>query len=256
MKLLIYPLIVLLIFASCTKEQPKKEIVLKVKFGHFWNDFAVHEQDLENTTYAIDEKFYLNFSRLRYLISDLQLESEDGRLLNINHYHLVDLSDLSTLTITIPQSVETGKYKHLRFRLGFEDSDNKDGAYNDLNAASWNVPEQLGGGYHFMQLDGKYGTDPDVITDPFNYHFIRAVDATDPDKLILEDTSIPIDLGAVDLQKDVTIHIDMKLEQWFKNPVDWDLNTWNTTLMPNFNAQKAMHQNGQNVFEFSQNLPD
>ena len=40
----------------------------------------------------------------------------------------------------------------------------------------------------------------------------------------------------------------MNIAEWFKNPNTWDLNVLNNMLMPNFNAQIMMFENGQNVF--------
>ena len=44
----------------------------------------------------------------------------------------------------------------IEFVFGFKNEQNIPSAYPDLNAASWNVPMQLGGGYHYMQFDGKF----------------------------------------------------------------------------------------------------
>jgi len=40
----------------------------------------------------------------------------------------------------------------------------------------------------------------------------------------------------------------MNIAEWFKNPYTWDLNELNTVLMPNFEAQLLMSQNGKSVF--------
>ena len=40
----------------------------------------------------------------------------------------------------------------------------------------------------------------------------------------------------------------MNIAEWFKNPNIWDLNQRNTVLMPNFEAQLLMSQNGKSVF--------
>ena len=242
------------VWTSCSKD--KLTTTLTLRLSHSCNDRAVMASDLEQTQYLINEEFLVEFTRLRYLLTDLQLETNDGQAIELSSYHLIDLSDPSTLVIVLPQTVETGTYPHLRFRLGFVSADNSDGTYNDLNAASWNVPMQLGGGYHFMQLDGKFGTDFENINAPFNFHMIRAVDASDPENLILEDTSVAVDLGVVTIEKDRDVPINMKIEAWFKDPVSWDFRHWNTALMPNFQAQKVMYQNAHNVFELSKNLPD
>ena len=37
----------------------------------------------------------------------------------------------------------------------------------------------------------------------------------------------------------------MNVAEWFKNPNEWDLNALHSFLMPNFNAQIMMSENGQ-----------
>jgi len=44
------------------------------------------------------------------------------------------------------------------------------------------------------------------------------------------------------------MEIKMNIAEWYKNPNTWDLNTLHAPLMPNYNAQKQMNQNGQSVF--------
>ena len=52
----------------------------------------------------------------------------------------------------------------------------------------------LGGGYHYMQFDGKY-KDTNNQDANFNYHVIRAVDRTEPMNLKFEDTSFTVRFG-------------------------------------------------------------
>ena len=53
-------------------------------------------------------------------------------------------------------TIEEGDYTGISFVFGFRDEDNITGAYTDLNALSWSWPEMLGGGYHFMKLEGRF----------------------------------------------------------------------------------------------------
>ena len=98
-----------------------------------------------------------------------------------------------------------------------------------------------------MQVDGKY-KDTNNLEQPFNYHAIRAVDRSNPNNLVFEDTSFKVDLGTIEVSNDIVIEIKMNIAEWFKNPNTWDLNQLNTVLMPNFNAQKLMSENGKSVF--------
>lgn len=75
------------------------------------------------------------------------------------------------------------------------------------------------------------------------------MNASNPMNLILEDTSFEVEIGTFELSKNTAIEIKMNVAEWFKNPNLWDLNVLNTVLMPNFDAQKMMSENGRNVFD-------
>ena len=116
----------------------------------------------------------LSIERLRYLISDIQITNSDGESYSLNEYNLIDLEDNSSLSFESSQTVKVVYI--LIFLFGFRDEYNIDGAYTDLNTASWNVPMILGGGYHYMQLDRKYISN-NGNESGYNYHAIRAVDS-------------------------------------------------------------------------------
>ena len=140
-------------------------------------------------------------------------------------------------------------------RFGFTEATNTSSIYPDLNAASWNVPESLGGGYHYMQLEGRF---LDPTNEPFiyAYHTISAVQNPGPENT-REDTSIEIDLGEITVTQDATqINVTMDINQWFENPNLWDLNILNGMLMGNYTAQKMMQENGQTVFSLETNTGD
>ncbi|WGH74400.1 hypothetical protein P8625_09785 [Tenacibaculum tangerinum] len=133
-----------------------------------------------------------------------------------------------------------GFYK-LSFTFGFNDDDNKSGIYPDLNTADWNVPDIIGGGYHFMQLDGNF-KDSNGKEQPYAFHVIRAYDTA---KNVTEDTSINIETSPFQLKNDATIEIKMNVAGWFKNPNNWDLREKSVNLMVDFEAQKTMFENGK-----------
>ena len=164
---------------------------------------------------------------------------------NGKNHHLIDVGENTGTSITIPELTDASYT--LSFRFGFSNEDNTDGTYQNLNSASFSVPGMLGGGYHFMQFDGKY-EDNNNEASGFNYHMIKAVDRTDPDNLKFEDTSFEVNLGTIVVANTTEIEIKMNLAEWFKNPNTWNLNELNSILMPNFEAQKMMRENGETVF--------
>jgi hypothetical protein len=231
------------IFSSCSSEEENINITLN--FTHNWDGMAISDKDLNELkfTNANDEK--VSIENLRYLISNISL-------VDAKNYHLVNFSENTGTSINI-LDVSEGTYA-LSFIFGFSDEDNVDGEYQDLNSVSFNVPGMLGGGYHYMQFDGKY-IDNDNEEAGFNYHTIRAVDKTDPDNLIFEDTSFAVNLGTISVSSNTNVEIRVNLAEWFKNPNTWDLNELNKVLMPDFDAQKKMSANGKSVFSLGTVTP-
>ena len=224
------------IFSSCSSEEENINITLN--FTHNWDGITITNQDLNALKFTNANGEKISIEKLRYLVSNISL-------VDSKNHHLIDFSENTGTSITI-SNLTNGTYT-LSFRFGFSDEDNKDGIYQDLNSVSFNVPGMLGGGYHFMQFDGKYIDNINQETG-FNYHAIRAVDKTDPNNLKFEDTSFEVNLGTVVITSATEIEIKMNLAEWFKNPNTWNLNELNTVLMPNFEAQKMMNANGKSVF--------
>ncbi|WP_159949800.1 MbnP family protein [Polaribacter septentrionalilitoris] len=223
-------------FYSCSNSD--ENVAVTLKFTQNWNETTVTNQDFNAFKFTTKNGETVSIVRLRYLISNLSLQGEEN-------YFLVDVGENSGNLITI-SDIAPGIY-NLNFRFGFSDLDNQDGIYQDLNSVNFGVPGMLGGGYHYMQFDGKY-KDTNNQDANFNYHAIRAVDRSNPNNLVFEDTSFLVNLGTVEIKNNTTIEIKMNIAEWFKNPNTWNLNQLNTVLMPNFDAQKLISANGKTVF--------
>ena len=224
-----------------------QEAQVTFSFTHNWDGAQVTSADFNTIRYTNEFGEQLSIERLRYLISDVTFINDIGEEFTVDEYNLIDVTNDTGLryapSLTLPQ----GTYMSMRFTFGFDNEDNVDGAYQDLNSASFNVPFMLGGGYHFMQLDGKYIDDTDAETG-FNYHVIRAVDNPGTSPTFPQDTFFDVELGPVTITNDVTIEAKMNIAEWFKNPNTWSLNDLDTVLMPNSMAQIMMYENGRSVF--------
>ena len=183
----------------------------------------------------------------------MSFTNQDGIKTIVKDYHLVDLSQDNSLTIN-DILLPPGAY-NLKMRFGFTEATNTSSIYPDLNASSWNVPENLGGGYHYMQMEGRYLDTTDELF-IYAYHTISAVQNPGPENT-REDTSIEIDLGEITVTHGATqINVNMRIDQWFENPNLWNLSELNGLLMGNYTAQKMMQENGQNVFSLASNMGD
>ena len=248
-QLIVILLVCLFTIVSCSEDNDDKVTGTNItfKFRHNWDGTAVANADFNTIKYTNANGAQLSLERLRYLISKITFYKSDGSTTILEGYKLVDVTNNDNLSFTPTTSVETGSYSDVTFTFGFNNEDNYNDTYPDLNSASWNVPAMLGGGYHYMQFDGKFLNSSDE-EQGFNYHAIRAVDNPGPDPTFPQDTFFIVSLGAFTITNDATFNIEMNIAEWFKNPNIWDLNDLNQSLMPNSSAQIMMFENGQNVF--------
>lgn len=216
-------------------------------FSHHWDGIPIKSSDFNDLKFINANGETLSIERLRYLISKFTFTNTNDADFISEEYHLFDVSEEETLSLTLSLSIPTDNYNNASFVFGFTNEMNIDGIYQDLNSESFNVPAMLGGGYHYMQFDGKFINSSDS-EQGFNYHAIRAVDNLGDNPIFPQDTFIVVDLGPIDITANTIINIKMNVAEWFKTPNTWDLNQLNQMLMPNSTAQIMMYENGQNVF--------
>jgi hypothetical protein len=217
-------------------------------FTQNWAGNSVTKDDFNNTEFLNEAGNLIKISKLRYLISRIVLKKADGTTINFDEYNLIDLSNPSSLTLSPAKPVITGEYTGVTFIYGFNEADNISGAYRDLNDADWNWPTMLGGGYHFMQLDGTFD-DATGAPQPFNFHNGTARVSEG----VFEQNFIAFNFNEnFTVTDNTTIEIKMDISEWFKNPLTWDLNDRSTDLMMNYHAQKDMQSNGATVFSIGE----
>ena len=241
-------LIFIVAILSCSEDNDDKVSQANVtfNFSHNWDGTPVTSADFNIIKFTNANGEQLSISKLRYLISNISFKKSTGEIFVIDGYNLVDVTNNANLSFAPNTTIPFGAYSKVFFTFGFNNNDNYNGNYADLNSASWIVPEMLGGGYHFMQLEGKF-IDNTAAETGYAYHAIRAVDNSKTPQEF-QDTFFEVNLGEVTIANNVAFNIEMNISEWFKNPNTWDLNVLNNTLMPNFNAQVMMFENGQNVF--------
>lgn len=246
MQRIILIILVLYMFTSCNKDNGVSQVQITFKFSHNWDGTAVSNANFNSIIYTNANGEDLSITKLRYLISKITFKKSSGETFILDGYNLVDVTNNTNQSFTPITTIPDGDYSKVSFTFGFDNDDNYNENYIDLNSASWNVPELLGGGYHYMQLEGKF-IDNTTTETGYAYHTIRAVDNSGATQ-VFQDTFFEIDVGAVNITNNATFNIEMNIAEWFKNPNTWDLNVLNQMLMPNSSAQIMMYENGQNVF--------
>lgn len=220
---------------------------IMVKFEHNYDGTNVTSADFNDIKYTNSLGTSHSITKMQYLVSDFVLYKSDGDSIEVKGYNFVDFDNSNSFAYSFPSNIHVpfGDYTGIGFTWGFDETDNTSGAYADLNSASWSWPNMIGGGYHFMKFEGKF-IDSNTDTTSFAYH-----NGTASNSGSHEANHFYVKLNnSFTLSKDASISVKMNIAEWFKNPHQWDLNNMNSMLMPNYNAQKLMNQNGRSVFSF------
>jgi hypothetical protein len=212
------------------------------------------QMNTSNKPYTNEAGQAFNVTRLRYLISDISFHKADGSCFTIDDYHFVDVTDSTTAVYSPSIEVPEGTYERISFKFGFDRDDNISGAYPDLNAVSWGWPSgiggtpNLGGGYHFMQLEGWYdsipGTEKRFVTHMGTARNNTVTPTTYEDNHFVANPTI----SPLTIDGDFELNIVMNVEQWYEDPYQWDFNVYNVMIMPNYDAQRKLNLNGPTVF--------
>lgn len=254
MKKILAPLLIILTcFLSCSEDNDDSQssnTTITFEFTHNWDNQSVTNANFNTIQYTNENGEMLSIERLRYVISDITFTTTNNEVLALDNYNLVDVTNNEGLSFTLNSQIPIGNYSNVAFTFGLDNEDNAQN-YLDLNAASFNVPDMLGGGYHYMQFDGKF-INSNMEEQGFNYHAIRAADNPGANPTFPQDTFFTVNLGAVNISNDTEIEVMANLAEWFKSPNVWDLNVLNQMLMPNSSAQIMMYENGQTVFSLGE----
>lgn len=218
-----------------------------LKFTQNIGGTTIQSEDFNMLNYTTPEGNVYSVETMQYLISDVRFYKANGDSVMFDGYHFIDMTDESTFAYTLPEKLDHGGYVGIGFNFGFDEEDNVDGAYNDLNQLSWSSPTMLGGGYHQMKFEGKY-IDDNTDTVGFAYHSLSTIRKTTPDTTFHANYAhIKLD-QSMSINATTHIEIQMDIQEWFQNPNLWDLDTYFTMLMPNYDAQVMMKENAATVF--------
>ena len=202
-------------------------------------------QSIESDALVKDSLKYLNHSNinysvqtLRYIISDIKLHKEDGTSKLIDSVQFVNIADESTKKVTISDVTDL-EYTSISFTVGLNDSYNVTNLFlNESFFPSFTWPEMLGGGYHYMQLEGEFQADLANGNPSFYNTHTGPTSGTD----FSFNKTFPIELYVINNQTD--IYIDMEITNWYKNPEI--INYSSDGIMGNSSLQSKLKENGEN----------
>ena len=249
--------ILILLFAFCTLilascQKPNNDfsgnINLNFEIQVDGVDLVPHSLIYHNAagnTYQVDEvKFFL--SQIEFLS-----ESGDKQLVKLdNNAHYYD-SDIPASHLLEINEMKLGKYDSISFIFGLLPEQNLTGFFVNPPENNMAWPDALGGGYHYMQINGKWLNNNDSLA-PFNLHTGRGQIYSDNQITNFVDNyfrvALPLNDCIIRDNQTAVIHLVMNVNAWFKSPNIYDFNVLGGSIMQNQNAQQMLRENGANVF--------
>ena len=225
------------LFTSCDKDKAMATDIT-INFTH-----TVDASELMTNIMIYTNEAGENYDiqTLKYFISEITLHSENGSSLLLDEVHFIDIKDESTFNLTY-NKVPNNNYTSISFDMGLDTAKNISNAYNNeawFGEMEW--PEigmngvDMGGGYHYMKIEGDfndsisgYGTHTGgTMGRDYSFNHLENI------SLFIDD-----DLG------DVSVNINMELNNWYSSPNQIVFSSYGNGIMGNMQMQMDIQMNG------------
>jgi len=246
----------ILFFAGCSKnsppeDQPQQKIILGF-------NFLVEGEGLKTDTliYTNEAGNQYLVNEIQFFISDVTLHNADGSNYLIHVWkdiHYIDSDIPETKSWKVFDNIPVGTYNSVSFTFGINEEKNQSLMFLNPPESYMFWPENLGGGYHYLKMNGKW-LDENQQVNPFNFHLgIGQIYYSYPDSItgfVQNHFRVTLPESAFSISENQTqeIRIIMNIENWFRDPNVYDHNLWGGDIMQKQEAMKLGCENGHNVF--------
>lgn len=176
---------------------------------------------------------------LKYFVSNIVLYKANGDSVYMDLAHYVDARTSSTRTLKYLNSIENTSYTGISFIFGLDETKNITGTYLNPPESLMEWPIPMGGGYHYMKMEGKY--DSLGVIKNYNAHTGATMGVPHYFKVNLIEPFTVTD-------HQVHMEITMELNNWFQNPTLFDFDVFGSAIMGDQVAQQILEDNGVDVF--------
>jgi hypothetical protein len=248
-------IIALMLFACEKKEGDPNDL-----YGHIALKF---EHRLNGKPLVYDQMIYENkagneylVNEIQYFISDVTLQDAEGNKFILDAWKdifYIDTDLPETHLHEFPDELTPGKYTLHSFTFGISAEKNQSLMFVNPPESLMFWPELLGGGYHYMKLNGKWLDTLGQIS-PFNFHlgigqvYVSYPDVIDHYVQNYFDVTLSCPDFEIKAEQTTQLTIVMNVENWFQSPNIYNHDDWGGDIMQN---QEAMHlacENGWDVF--------
>lgn len=231
--------LVALFIIGCEKDQD----LVPVKAEENISSKLLISYKVDNVPLIFDSILYHNLAgnnygvtRLEYYISNITFHSTSVKDFTLDKFFYIDARTSSTNSISI-DPIPYGEYNSITLNIGIDSANNKT---NSLANTSENInmawPSSMGGGYHFMKLEGYYDNPPSTLG--FTMHLGQNT------SLVTCFINKPFLINSSTSE----IKLSMNLNEFFRSPITYDFELDGNFIMGNEQAMGKIAANGNNVF--------
>ncbi len=201
--------------------------------------YRIDNKQLEFDTmqYVCDAGYDYEVTRLNYYLSGFVFNMQDGSNYSSNEVFYIDARQASMNNLSF-EKFPSGTCTQISFYVGLDSVKNQTDSlpmtFDNINMG-W--PDMMGGGYHFMKLEGHYR---DTST---NYGF--AMHLGKNKNLVPITVSNPV---IVRNGNDAEATLSMNINEWLRNPLIYDFKADGSYSMNNDTAMHKLCTNGTDIF--------
>ena len=247
------------ILASCTKPKGYGDLNINI-------DYSINSNSLITDTLCYNNEAGNRFliTEIQWFLSKITLFNEQGDEYVLGHRETTSLipllqekifyidTNLPETQILSMASIPCQKYVAIQFTFGLDEDGNQTGLFSDPPESNMFWPDPLGGGYHYMKLNGKYLDENEELA-PLNIHLGIG---QNEDKTVFYQNyftvELPLDFTLTENAEN-QLYLTMNIDNWFRSPNLYDFNEYGSAIMQNQAAQEVLKENGQDVFTVNQN---
>ena len=238
--------------ASCTKHEKGS---VEFFFTHTVDNTPVQYNQLIYSN-AAGNQYQVN--EIKYFISRICFIDTEGKSIEIKQnagIHYVDCSFENTLRWKI-EEVPPRDYTAISFVFGLDENDNISHRFVNPPECNFSWPDFMGGGYHYMQINGKFLNKENNLQN-MNIHtgIGQLYDENhDVTQFVHNYFTVTLPIAFSVYSDNLTsLKLNMEIQHWFNSPNLYNFNEFGSGIMQNQKAQQLLRENGWNVFELTIN---
>ncbi len=231
--------LLLLLVTACRKEEKVRPQTpgsnLQIQFEYY----------VDTTPLQFDTMMYTNaagnlysVTRLQYYLSGIKFYLNNQVKYTIDTVMYLDAARQEYTTVTL-NDIPVSEYDSISCNIGLDEKHNVSYSLpGTLENTNMEWPDIMGGGYHFLKLEGHWKNDTSISG--------YAMHIGTNQFLVKAGMKAYLTMQPGKTQK---ITLQMNINEWFENPYTYNLATDGTYSMGNAELMKKLAENGGKVFK-------